>query len=269
MLETLSPTAIPQISLGTAVLIVFLICAGFVMLRGITRMIVGSVVLALSAWLAFLVWQKAPALSVEWFGKSIGFVTTGLPIVTFLASFLLIRKIIKLITSPFERTADEEKKSSNPFSRLVFRLFLALIPTSIICLIAAALVHHSGSIAEVRDFSEKTDSAHGSAPAKKSQSLKSSIEAVLPATWIEALDPLANPMRITLAKVIASQSEFPVQPVIDPRTGKPIPRAILVDDPELQNLAREGKYGTLLRHPLLTKALADPDTQAFLKNLHL
>lgn len=269
MHETISAAAIPQISLGTAALIVFLICACFVMLRGITRMIVGSVVLALSAWLAFLVWQIAPTLSVEWSGKSMGFITTGLPITTFGASFLLIRKIIKVISRPFGKPADEGNTHTRPFLSLVFRLFLALIPTSIICLIAAALVHHSGSIAEVRDFSEKSGGTHGSAPAKKDQSLKSSIEALLPASWIEALDPLANPMRVTLAKVIASQSESPLQPVIDPKTGKPIPRAILVDDPELQNLAREGKYGTLLRHPLLTKALADPEIQAFLKNLNL
>jgi len=58
-------------------------------------------------------------------------------------------------------------------------------------------------------------------------------------------------------------------PVIDPKTGKPIPRAIIVDDPELQGLAREGKFGSLLRHPMLTKALNDPQLKAFLKDLKL
>jgi hypothetical protein len=42
-----------------------------------------------------------------------------------------------------------------------------------------------------------------------------------------------------------------------------------VDDPELQKLARQGKFGTLLRHPLLTKALEDPKLQALLKDLNL
>jgi hypothetical protein len=265
----MSPDSIPQISLGTAALIIFLVCAGFVMLRGMTRMIVGTVVLAISAWVAFLVWQATPALSVQWFGKSIGFITTGFPIATFLISFFLIRKIIKAIASPFGKPPEEENNSSSSIIRLAFRLLLALIPTSIICLIGATLVHHTGSIAEVRAYSEKSVGINEATPAKYSQSLKSSIEAALPSSWIKALDPLANPTRLTLAKVIAAQSESPLQPVIDPRTGKPIPRAIIVQDPELQNLAREGKYGTLLRHPLLTKALADPKIQALLKDLQL
>ena len=79
--------------------------------------------------------------------------------------------------------------------------------------------------------------------------------------------PLADPSRLTLAKVITAQSQPAPKPVIDPQTGKPVPRAIIVNDPELQNLARDGKFATLLRSPLLTKALSDPKVQAILKNL--
>jgi hypothetical protein len=46
--------------------------------------------------------------------------------------------------------------------------------------------------------------------------------------------------------------------VIDPETGLPYPRAIIVDDPELADLAREGRFSTILRHPLLSEALKDP-----------
>ena len=56
---------------------------------------------------------------------------------------------------------------------------------------------------------------------------------------------------------------------MNPRTGEPIPRAIIVDEPVLQKLAREGKFDTLLRHPLLTKALADPKIQKLLHDLNL
>ena len=263
------PDSIPQLSLGTAALIIFLVCAAFVMLRGMTRMIVGTVVLALSTWIGFLVWQKAPTLSVEWFGKSIGLITTGFPIAAFLASFLLIRKIAKVVASPFGKPPEEEKKGSSPVVKIAFRLLLALIPTSLIWLVGATLVHHTGSIAEVRAFAEKSLGIENPTPAKYSQSLKSSVDAALPASWLRALDPLAEPARLTLAKIITAHSESPLQPVIDPKTGKPIPRAIIVEDPELQNLAREGKFGTLLRHPLLTKALNDPQIKALLKDLQL
>lgn len=265
----MSPDSIPQFSLGTAALIIFLVCAGFVMLRGMTRMIIGTVVLALSAWLGFLVWQNAPTLSVEWFGKSIGFVTTGLPIVTFLASFLLIRIIAKSIVRPFGKTEESEEKSGSSIIRVAVRLLLALIPASLLWLIGATFIHHTGAIAELGAFSEKTLGIDEATPAKFSQHLKASIEDALPASWIKALDPLTDSSRLTLAKAITAQSESPLTPIINPDTGEPIPRAIIVDDPELQNLARSGKFGTLLRHPLLTKALQDPKIQALLKDLHL
>jgi hypothetical protein len=264
----MSPDSIPQISLGTAALVIFAVCAGFVMLRGMTRMIVGTVVLALSAWIGFDVWQKAPAVSFQWFGKSVGLITTGMPLAAFLAAFFLIRKFTKAIASPFGKKPEPEKKSGSPVIKLAFRLLLALIPTSLICLIGATFIHHTGSIAEVRAFAEKTLGIGEPTPAKFTQNLKQSIEHALPESWLRFLDPLADPSRLTLAKVITAHSDSPLVPVIDPATGQPIPRAIVVEDPELQNLAREGKYGTLLRHPLLTKALEDPQIRKLIKDFN-
>lgn len=264
----MNPDSIPQLSLGTAALVIFLVCAGFVMLRGMTRMIVGSAVLAISAWCGFFIWQKAPALSVEWFGKSIGLITTGLPIAAFLVSYFLLHKTAKAIARPFGASGEDGKPSPSVL-RLAFRLLLALIPTSLIWLIGAVFIHHTGSIAELRSASEKNPGSTQPAAPHLSQQLKSSIERVLPASWLQALDPLAEPSRLALAKAIATQSGPRHKPYIDPLTGEAFPRAIIVDDPELQNLAREGKFGTLLRHPLLTKALNDPKVQALLKDLNL
>ncbi len=263
----MSPDSIPQLSLGTAVLIIFAACAGFLLLRGMTRMIVATIVLGLSAWIGFLVWRQAPTLSVDWTGKSLPWITNGLPVAAFLTAFFIIRKIAMLIARPFGKSKEGEPPRS--FVAMGFRLLVALIPTSLICIIAAALVHHAGSVAEVRAYSEKSTGKKKAAPDSNSQRLKSSVEAVLPASWLDALDPLTQPTRLTLAKLIAAQSGAPHQPLIDPKTGKPIPRAIIVDDPALQNLAREGKFDTLLRHPLLTKALADPKIQKLLRDLHL
>ena len=72
------------------------------------------------------------------------------------------------------------------------------------------------------------------------------------------LDPMASEPRLRLAKMIAAGSAKPLEPVINPETGRPYPRAIIVDDPELLNLARDGRFSTLLRHPLLSEALKDP-----------
>jgi len=78
---------------------------------------------------------------------------------------------------------------------------------------------------------------------------------------MDKMDPLTSQQRLRLAKMIAANTDKPLEPVIDPDTGKPIPRAIIVDSPELESLAREGRFSTLLRHPLLTKLLADPEVR--------
>ena len=46
--------------------------------------------------------------------------------------------------------------------------------------------------------------------------------------------------------------------MVDPATGKPYPRAVVVADPALQGLARQKDFSSLLRHPNLTRALDDP-----------
>ena len=98
------------------------------MLRGMTRMLVGTVVLALSAWIGALVWQQAPALSFQWFGKSVGLINTGLPIFAFVASFIFIRKIAKAVANPFAKSTTDEIAGPPSTIRLVFRLMLAPHP---------------------------------------------------------------------------------------------------------------------------------------------
>lgn len=230
-------------------------------------MIIGTTVLSLSAWIGFRFWQVAPALSIDWTGKSQSWITSGLPIATFIIAFFAIRKIVKSIARPFGKSSDVDEPRS--IIKTAFRLLFALIPTTVLCLIGATLVHHNGSIAEVRAFSEKTISGEETTPTAFSQRLKSAVEAALPASWLKLLDPLTEASRLTLAKLITAQSDSPLKPVIDPRTGKPVPRAIIVEDRELQNLAREGDFSTLLRHPRLTKALTDPKVKKIIKDLSL
>lgn len=252
----MSPEFFTQISLGGAALLVFALCAGWVIFRGIARMIIGTLILALSAWIAFQVWQLAPALSDKLLGEPQVWLTTGLPFAAFLVSALLIRKICRIFTQP------GDAKRPRTWFGTAFRLVLALVPTAIIWFIGAGFIHHQGSIDEVRAASETPGDL------SLSERLKSAVESALPASWLEKIDPLAEPSRLALAKLITVQSTSPPAPVIDPRTGQPIPRAIIVDDPALQNLAREGNFGTLLRHPRLTQALEDPKVQALLKDLN-
>ena len=255
----MSPDSIPSLSLGSAALVIFALCASFVLLRGITRMIVATVILGLSAWIGFRVWQLAPALSLDWTGISLSWLVSGLPVAAFVISFLSLRKLATVISRPFGNPGGNHPPRS--LAGTACRLILALVPTSLIWVAGAALVHHAGSVAEVRDHS-------GNPRSTGLEQLKSSIEVALPATWLAALDPFAEPSRLALAKLIAAEAESPRKPAIDPATGKPIPRAIIVDDPALQTLAREGNFSSLLRHPRLTKALQDPSVRKLLGDPH-
>ncbi len=257
----MSPESLPQVSLGTAALLVFIFCVGFVMLRGVARMIVGTVILALSVWVAFIAWQNAPTLSVEWFGKPLSAVSYGLPATAFVSTFLLLRVLIKVM-SPFSKSSEPSRPGS--LFSFAFRLLLALIPTALILGICVTIIHHAGSVAEIRSYAEKSLGIPENQSKAFVQQLKNTVAAVLPEAWLRFLDPLAEPERLQLAKMIATQSQRDLPPVIDPATGKPFPRAIIVDDPQLQNLAQQGKFGTLLRHPRLTKALEDPKLRKFL-----
>lgn len=262
----MSPESIPQISLGTAALIIFAMCAGFVVLRGMTRLIIGTVVLSVSAWIGYQVWQEAPKLSLAWTGSYQPWIANGFPLVAFLSSFFIIRVIVKSIARPLGPAPDEKRPRS--IMMISFLLLLALVPTALLWIVGATFIHHTGAIAEVRAYSEKTSGMIETTPEGFSRRLKSSVEAALPASWLKALDPLSEPSRIAMVKLITLQADTPLKPVIDPRTGQPIPRAIVVN-PELQNLAREGKFSTLLRHPLVTQALADPRIKKLLHDLCL
>lgn len=258
----MSPDSLSEISLGTAALVIFATCAGFVLLRGATRLLVGTAVLAASLWAAFEVWQAAPEFLLSWTGKSHPWLINTLAGVAFLLSFLILRKITNAVANPFRKSGDAPPRT---LIGTGLRLVLSLVPTSLIWIVGAALIHHGGTIAEIRESS----AGHAKKPDDLLLKLKSAVESAIPADWLALLDPSASPDRVKLAKLIAASSEPDPKPMIDPATGKPIPRARIVEDPDLQNLAREGNFSTLLRHPSLTEALADPSIQKLLQGLHL
>lgn len=238
--------ALPDISLGTAALVIFVCCAGYMILRGLARTMVNTACLALSAWVGFQVWQRAPSLAITWFGKPSEIFAIALPAVAFLATLFILRKVIGFFRAPIPRSREDIAPHSG--GQWVFRLIATLIPAALLFLIAATFIHHAGSVAEIRNPANPGWAAK----------MKDSLSPAVPEKLMSWLDPMASEPRLRLAKMIASSSDKPLEPVINPETGQPYPRAIIVDEPELQNLAREGRFSTLLRHPLLSEALEDP-----------
>lgn len=253
----MSPESLPQFSLGTAALVIFLLCLGFVFLRGIVRMLFGVAILGGSLWVGFMVWQKAPEWSISLMGKPVEWISTALPVAAFIGTFVIARIVINFFLKPFKPSADGGSRTAGG---ILFRLILSIIPTGFLWLIGATLVHHFGSIAEIaKSTDKKTDAEPGLLD--RFSELKDAIAAIVPADWLKKLDPLADPNHLSLAKLIAAQPDTKRPAVIDPETGKPYPRAIVVDEPELQDLASDGRISTLIRHPLFQKALNDPKVQ--------
>jgi hypothetical protein len=256
--------SIPQVSLGTAALVIFAACAGFVMLRGLTRMLVGTAVLALSAWIGFEVWQKAPAISFDWFGKSLAPITVGLPLAAFISSFFLIRKIAKTIASPYGDKSESEKPTGSPPVRLVVRLLLALIPTSAIWFFGATFLRHAGSLAEIRNFVEAPDLPDHTPFLAQ---IKESIEQALPQDWFTTIDPLTADSRLNLVKLIATADAPPPKAVAVLEESQI--REIIQSDPDLRELARQGRYSEILRDPKLDRLLENDNLREVLTQADL
>lgn len=253
------------ISFITVALAIFIVCAGFVLLRGAMRMFIGCAILTSSAWVGFRTWQLAPDLVKACFGTHLQWLTGVLPVIAFLVTFILARTVVKFISAPFQNPANDLPPAPLTLTRLLMGVFFTLIPTVLVGTIAAILIYHAGAVTELRDTAGNKQHSRLEVLALD---LKKSVVAWIPQKWLQVFDPLIDPSRLALAKAIAQEAKSPHKPEIDPATGKPIPRAIIVDDPELQNLVHEGRFSTLLRHPLLTKPLQDPKVQAFLKDLH-
>lgn len=245
---------LPEISLGTAALIIFGLCAGYMFIRGLARTVVNVACLTLSAWVGFRAWQQAPSLSIDWLGKTSDVASTGLPVVAFLVTLVVLRKIIGFFRAPAPKSSEESAPGS--MGQVFFRLLITIIPAALLCLTAATFIHHASAVSEIRDSAEDPTSPPSNPGL--AERMRKALSIAVPETLMDWLDPLTTEPRMQLAKMIAASPDKPLSPIIDPQTGRPYPRAIIVDNPELVKLAHEGRFSTLLRHPLLSEALEDP-----------
>ena len=223
------PDTLPQLTLATSALFIFTICAGFVILRGVTRVFISTVIFTVSTYVSLRIWQITPQLSIDWLGKSQSWFIHGLPIAVLIGSYFVIGVTVKMIARPFGNSFDPQKSLPRTLIGTAIHFVFALLPTALIFTCGAALIHYFGVIDEIRASSEQSQ-----APATFSQQLKSSVAKIIPADWLGKIDPLADSSRVALAKLITAPTQSTRASIIDPKTGKPIPRAIIVADPALQ-----------------------------------
>jgi hypothetical protein len=267
LLAALDLQSIPQISLGTAALLIFGACASLAVLRGMLRILFGSLVLCASGFAGFFAWRHAPAMASGLTGREMPWLSLAAPAFAALVTFLLLRLLLRFATRPFGKSDPEvaEKNRKSPV-RWAFTLLFSLVPASLLWFTGATALRNVGSVAEIRRYVDGPDAA----PARSAflAELKASIDRALPADWFARLDPLAGDARVTLAKLIAL-GDSTTPPKAIPVLEEPELRTLILHDPELRALAKAGRYADILRDPRLDHIIANPDLKKLLENLRL
>lgn len=234
------------------VLVIAVVCALIALLRGVFRLIVITSLVAISLWVAYWVWMHTPGWGERLFTDPPPWVPFVIPSMAGLATLLGLRKVLRLLLNPFGSIKGKPESSRGKWLSIVF----SLIPTAVLCLVAALLIRHLGTLRQVENPATTAISALW----------KDVIDRHIPSSWLQRLDPLTDPVRLTLAQWIS---------VAD---GEFIPRAIPVSDPSVLNqgirdnpkwrkLLAERRYGELLRDPAIEKALDDPRVQKVLNEI--
>ena len=267
LLAALDLQSIPQVSLGTAALLIFGACASLAVLRGLLRILCGSLILCASGFAAFFAWRHAPAMASGLTGQEMPWLSIAAPAFAALVTFLLLRLLLRFASRPFGKP-DKEVAENNRKSpvRWAFTLLFSLIPASLLWFTGATALRNVGSVAEIRRYVDGPDAA----PARSAflAELKASIDRALPADWFTPLDPLAGEARVTLAKLIAL-GDNATPPKAIPVLEEPELRTLIQHDPELRALAKAGRYADILRDPRLDHVIANPDLKKLLENLRL
>ena len=259
---------IPRISLGTAALLIFGAIASLSILRGLLRIIWGTVVVCVSGYAAFVSWQHSAELTRQWLGESVTWPSMVLPAVVFLFSLLSLRALGRFIVKPLGGANEEnaEKNRGSPM-RWAVVVLLSLIPTVLLWFTGATMLRHVGSLAEIQDYAKSMGNRQNGGENTFLVRLKENVEAAFPRDWFQAIDPMASDARVKLAKLISVSDEPPNKAI--PVLEIPEIQELVLSDDRLLQLARDGRYSEILRDPKLDRLLESDDLRAILSGLEL
>ena len=261
LLAALDLETIPQVSLGTAALLIFGACAALAVFRGLLRIFAGSLVVCLSGFAAYLAWRHAPVIDLPG-GPWIA------PVVAGTVVFFILRALLHFAVRPFGKKPKEEEAETSKRSpvRWAVTMLFSLVPASLLWFTGATALRNIGSVAEIRRFVDG-DQATTARSAFLAE-LKDAINRALPEGWFQGIDPLADDARVTLAKLIAL-GDGGTPPKAIPVLEEPEIRSLIQHDPKLRKLAKEKRYADILRDPRLDHVMANPDLKKMLADLQL
>jgi hypothetical protein len=242
----------PYVSLGAIVLGIAVICAVIALLRGVFRLMIHTAILTLALWVGYWVWMHTPGWGEMIFRPPPRWVPFVLPVIAGFATILTIRKFLKFLFAP----ANDDEENPRSSGGKLFSIAFSLIPTALLTLIAALLIRHIGTLRLVEDPNTRAISVLW----------KDVIDQCIPPAWLQRLDPITDPLRLTLAQWISLASEPHIPraiPVSDPQALD----APWMADPKWRSLLEQGRYGEILRDPAMEKALSDPQIKKMLEEI--
>lgn len=236
-------SALSQLSLGIIVTIIAVICAGFAMLRGAFRLIISTALLAVALLVAYWVWMETPGVGERMMKQPPPWFPFVLPAIAGVATFTVVRKVVRIVMKPFGNVGG----TPSSFFGKIFSLGFSLVPTSLLCITGATAIRHLGTLEEIKD--PKTQGT--------TSLLKKTIDQYIPPAWLQRLDPLTDPSRITLAQLLSMAQDDYIPRAI-PVAEEQLLRDAVLDDPKLQQLSKDQRFGDILRDPAIDAALKDP-----------
>jgi hypothetical protein len=243
----------PYVSLGAIALGIAAVCAIFSILRGVFRLILHTSILTCSIWVAYRVWMITPDWGSQLFRPAPLWLPYVIPSLAGIFTLLVLRRIFRFLAAPLRFLSAKPESPPGKW----FSASLSLVPTTLLCLIAALLIRHLGTLRQVED------------PDTRSISVlwKDVIDRHIPPAWLQRIDPITDPLRLALAQWIsyASQHEAP------PSLFLPEPlqlNASWIKNPKWRTLLEQKRYGEILRDPQMEQALRDPQVQKVLEKWH-
>lgn len=258
-LDNLGADGASKLSLGGITVLIFAACAGFSLLRGLFRMLIGTATLCAAGYTGYVVWGHFPSFAgLPWLSYAV-------PIAAGLVVFVFLTKVVGFFSKPF---SGGEGGGERSMVQKLGRMAFSLVPASALWFSGATALRHFGSVAEVGAFA---DSMSQTTPTDRMTFLaqaKGLIDKYLPEGAFQKIDPLSDTARIKLAKLIAA-GDSGTPPKAIPVLEEPEIRNLILNDPQLRELARERRYGDILRDPRLDHVIDNPDLKQMLAGLPL
>lgn len=253
---------LPELSLGTLVLLILGGCALFAFLWGMLRLVLGVAVVAASIAAGIYTWNRAPEFVAGYFNPVPDWLPGALSAAALILTLMVLRGILGFICRPLGAPTGTSRSA-------LYSVFPALL---LIALVFTA-VRHFGAGSEVRHFRDALANRKTQLDVPFMVDLKSVTEKYLPQPVLATTNLYNDPARVNLAKlatvmqdpaaIAALQQRVEAQQFV---TGE---FATSLRDPRIAKLVAERRFADLLRDPVLVSLLNNPQFRQSIESVDL